>query len=90
MAWIRNTREPIGEIETARGYAQKPRTKKKCGALAAATRPLRRCLKLRANGSSLLLEARYRFGFAVIHVENRQQLGDLKNFLELGAQVAQL
>jgi hypothetical protein len=37
-----------------------------------------------------LLEAGYRFGFAVIHVENRQQFGNLQNFLEFGAQVAQL
>ena len=34
MAWIRNARERVGEIETARGYAQKPHTKNTCEAVA--------------------------------------------------------
>ena len=30
------------------------------------------------------------FGFAVVHVENRKQLGNLQHFLELAAEVRQL
>ncbi len=37
----------------------------------------------------LLSETCNCFGFAVVHVEHRQQLGDLQNFLELAAQVRQ-
>ena len=42
------------------------------------------------NGSCWLLEAGDGFGFAVINIENRQQLGDLQDFLEFGAQITKL
>ena len=38
---------------------------------------------------SLLREAGYGFRLAVVHVEHRQQLGDLQDFLELAAEVRQ-
>ena len=39
---------------------------------------------------SLLGEARDRLGFAVVHVENGEQFGNLQDFLKFAAQVRQL
>lgn len=42
-----------------------------------------------AGIADLLAEAADGGGFGVIHVEDRQQLGDLKHFLEFRSEVAQ-
>src|SRR5215470_9878120 len=40
-------------------------------------------------GAGALAEARHGLRFGVVHIEHRQQLGDLQHFLELAAQVAE-